>query len=90
MEYLTHEQRKAKYEFQGDYFKFNSVRDLSEQVIITPLPITTDTIKYATGSAKGLLTKDVALFIGMWMIETYPLLNGFSGLDTISFDTTNL
>jgi len=56
---------------------FESNTDLSSGIKVTSNFIAISSDDYAN---------NVAEFIGWWMLNIYPDLNGFSGLDTISFE----
>jgi hypothetical protein len=76
MSYLTEVERKQR---RMDIFNdvtFEYTRDLSGEVLVH-LPM-----EYNEES----LSKAITMFIGMFMIETYEKLNGFSGFDSVKYN----
>lgn len=83
--FFTPEERKQKISHQCDWFNFESVADLSTGVTIYhPFGANTNTATY-----QEKLAQDVALFTAWWILNFHGRLNGFSGLDTISWTIKN-
>lgn len=80
MSYLTDEARKAPLNFTEEYFRFVSKVDLSGGIDVYPIS-NTFKLKPKDPRYRAALARDVAVFIGHFMIFTHPYLNGFSGLD---------
>ena len=78
MSYLTEEQRKQICEDYKEGFTFVYIRDLSQPVKV-----------YGDHTNTKRLSKTITIFIGMWMIDTWKQLNGFSGLSTIQYEFIN-
>lgn len=80
MSYLTNDERKEMCTHHGNYYTFHYIRDLSEDVQLyqkyTGRDVTTQ---------KERLAADVMQFTAMWMLDTFPRLNGFPGIDTVRF-----
>jgi hypothetical protein len=74
--YLTNKQRKEPLEHRCGYFTFTSCIDLSKGVTVT-----------GKGTQKQL-TEACVSFGVWWGREIHRSLNGFSGTDTVSYDTS--
>ena len=87
MPYLTDIERKEPREVNGEMFNFKSRRDLGDDIIVTPKnrDFYTYVMEVNPDKINKLLAKDISVFIGMFMIETHPYLNGFSGLDCLIY-----
>lgn len=80
MPFLTDEQRKEPLERYINGFTFKTKVDFSGGV-----EVESNTYVKATVNR---YSQALASFICFWTREYMPLLNGFSGLDTIKFNTT--
>lgn len=75
--FLTEEQRKQAYSDYCNGFTFKSNCELSEPVIVTT--------EFNLSDKTDMLMQAVAQFTAMWMIQIFPLLNGFSGMGSVQF-----
>lgn len=76
MAYLTQKERKQKYYEIVNYFSFESCVDLSKPVKV---------YGYKPGLEEQL-AQEVGCFIGRWLLNIHPQLNGFPGLDTVAYE----
>jgi hypothetical protein len=80
--YLTDEEREKEIGYTAkNGIKFNCRRDLYNSIRIV-LPKRWD----AHQDKEALIAEATAEFMGWFMLETYPLLNGFAGYDCLRFD----
>lgn len=84
MSYLTDEERKKPWTWQEDYFTFVTSVDLSAGIDVYP---TSDSFKLTPSDPRysEALSRDVATFVAHFMLFTHPNLNGFSGIDCITW-----
>ena len=76
--YCTDEQRKQSLDHRCNHLDFKSCIDLSVGVKITCF--------YSDKVSLTNYTKDIASFMTWWTLNVLPMLNGFSGVDTIKFE----
>ena len=79
MKYLTNEQRKQKYVYVVNRFTFETNCDLSDTV----------KVHHFRQGLEEHLAQELGCFIGSWMLNIYPQLNGFPGLDTVKYELIN-
>ena len=77
--YLTNDERKEKFVYQGSCFDFETTRDLSSPIIVTA--------KYHwLTNNKASLAVDISCFISNFILfGDYKRLNGFSGFDCLNY-----
>ena len=87
--FYSKEDRKEPLIHNCDFFSFRTHIDLSGGVFVVPLDLEDNRFNLFNEEAKAelatALAKDVAVFIAWWMLNIYPHLNGFSGIDTIEW-----
>ena len=81
MAYLSNEKRKEDFNWQGDYFRFETCYDLSKGVGLKALYPNFKCDK----KDMELFASDMACFMSYFMQNIYEDLNGFSGFDTVKW-----
>lgn len=82
-DFYTDKERKEEWIFDCDHFTFQTCRDLSCGVTVTPKA---SIMTYPRQELINMLTQETSRFTFYWLFYHKNKLNGFSGLDTVKWN----